>query len=102
VSLLMNWEPWFLKINPNGRIPAIEDRSTNPPAPIFESGAILQYLVDKYDKEGKASYARETHPKEYYEQLSWLFFQNAGVGPMQGQANRTYFLRHFEHSIDTG
>jgi glutathione S-transferase len=81
-------EDWFLKINPNGRIPAIVDRSTNPPTPVFESGAIMLYLTDKYDPEGKASYSREKDPQKYYEMLQWLFFQNAGVGPMQGQANR--------------
>jgi glutathione S-transferase len=79
-----------LKINPNGRIPAIEDRSTNPPTPIFESGAVMLYLADKYDTEGKASYSRDKNPKEYYETLCWLFFMNAGVGPMQGQAGRTF------------
>ena len=78
-----------MKINPNGRIPAIVDRSTTPATPVFESGAIMLYLADKYDKEEKASYSREKHPKEYYEQIQWLFFQMAGLGPMQGQANRT-------------
>jgi glutathione S-transferase len=48
----------------------------------------MLYLTDKYDKEGKASYSRERDPQKYYEVLQWLFFQNAGVGPMQGQANR--------------
>ena len=48
----------------------------------------MLYLTDKYDKEGKASYSRVTDPRKYYEQLQWLLFQNAGVGPMQGQANR--------------
>ena len=47
------------------------------------------YLTDKYDKEGKASYSRDKDPEKYYEMIQWLFFQNAGVGPMQGQANRT-------------
>lgn len=64
------------------------DRSTNPPTPVFESGAIMLYLTEKYDKEGKASYSREKDPQKYFEVLQWLFFQNAGVGPMQGQANR--------------
>jgi glutathione S-transferase len=77
-----------LKINPNGRIPAIVDRSTSPPTPVFESGAIMLYLTDKYDKEEKASYSRDKNPQKYYEMVQWLFFQNAGVGPMQGQANR--------------
>jgi glutathione S-transferase len=82
-----------LKINPNGRIPAIVDRSTTPPTRVFESGAILLYLVDKYDKEGKVSYSRENDPSNYYEQLCWLFFQAAGIGPMQGQASRIVFLK---------
>jgi glutathione S-transferase len=91
-----NQEDWFLKINPNGRIPAIVDRSTSPETPVFESGAIMQYLVDRFDKEGKASYSRDTDPKRYYEQLQWLFFQNAGVGPMQGQANRISFYERVD------
>ena len=49
----------------------------------------MLYLTDKYDKEGKASYSRDKDPEKYYEILQWLFFQNAGIGPMQGQANRT-------------
>jgi len=52
----------------------------------------MLYLTDKYDKDEKVSYSRDKHPKEYYEELCWLFFQNAGVGPMQGQANRTHVL----------
>jgi glutathione S-transferase len=77
-----------LKINPNGRIPAIVDQSTTPETPVFESGAVMLYLVDKFDKEGKLSYSREKDPQKYWEQIQWLFFQNAGVGPMQGQASR--------------
>ncbi|GAD95566.1 hypothetical protein PVAR5_4212 [Paecilomyces variotii No. 5] len=74
-------EEWFLKINPNGRIPAIKDSEQR----VFESGAIMLYLVDKYDKEKKISYAPGT--PEYIEMLGWLMFQMGGVGPMQGQAN---------------
>lgn len=69
---------WFLKINPNGRIPAIKDGEQR----VFESGAIMLYLVDKYDKEKKISYAPGT--PDYVEMLSWLMFQMGGVGPMQG------------------
>jgi glutathione S-transferase len=93
-------EEWFLKINPNGRIPAILDRSTTPPTRVFESCAVLQYIVDKYDKEGKASYSREEDPDKYYEQLGWLFFQAAGVGPMQGQAICITFLKIHAYMID--
>ncbi|KUM60352.1 hypothetical protein ACN42_g6790 [Penicillium freii] len=74
-------EEWFLKINPNGRIPALLDGSQR----VFESGAIMTYLVDKYDTERKISYAPGT--PEHVEQTSWLMFQMAGLGPMQGQAN---------------
>lgn len=76
---------WFLThVNPNGRIPAIIDTTEGSPVRVFESGAILQYLVDKYDKNHTLSYPYGS--ALYYEALQWLFFQNAGVGPMQGQA----------------
>lgn len=73
--------PTFLAVNPNGRIPAIEDKTTNPPTPVFESGSIMLYLTDKYDSDHKMSFPFGT--PEYYEVLQWLFFMNAGVGPMQ-------------------
>lgn len=76
-------EPWFIAKNPNGRIPTLEDKSTG--ITISESGAILQYLVDTYDKDHKYSYKHGT--KEYYLQLETLYWQMAGLGPMQGQAN---------------
>ena len=92
-------EPWFLEINPNGRIPAITDSFYGGGTiSVFESGSILQYLVDEYDKDHKISYVRGT--KEYYETNSWLFFQNAGVGPMQGQAN--HFVRYAPEKIEYG
>ena len=75
-------EPWFLEINPNGRIPAITDTfSDGQTIRLFESGSIMQYLVEKYDTDHKISYPRGT--REAYEQNNWLFFMNAGVGPMQ-------------------
>lgn len=52
---------------------------------ISDSGAILQYLADCYDKEHRFSYPKGT--KEYYLQLETLYFQMAGVGPVEGQAN---------------
>lgn len=71
-------EPWFLAINPNGRIPAITDKGQR----VFESGAIMMYLCDKYDHNRMISYSPDS--PEYYEQLSWLMFQMGGLGPMQG------------------
>jgi glutathione S-transferase len=46
----------------------------------------MQYLADRYDPEYKISFPRGS--REYYEVNNWLFFMNAGVGPMQGQASK--------------
>jgi glutathione S-transferase len=81
-------EPWFLKINPNGRIPAIVDGDVT----VFESGAIMVYLAEKAGSPllptGGAARARV---------LSWLMFQMGGVGPMMGQAN--VFGRYWPEKI---
>lgn len=64
-------EPWFLEINPNGRIPAITDTHTDgSPIRIFESGSVLLYLADRYDTEHKLSYPFGT--REYYEVNNWV------------------------------
>ncbi|KAL3469801.1 glutathione S-transferase [Aspergillus californicus] len=82
----MQKEPWFLEINPNGRIPTLTDQDADgQEIKIFESGAILQYLVATYDKDHVISYPFGS--REYWEVTSWLMWQMAGVGPMQGQAN---------------
>jgi glutathione S-transferase len=83
--------PWFLEINPNGRIPALKDGDLR----IFESGAILLYLADKYDTDHKIAYPHGTN--EYYEMLSWVMFQMGGVGPMQGILSNS--KPHFMPSI---
>ncbi|KAK7512937.1 glutathione-s-transferase theta, gst [Phyllosticta citriasiana] len=75
----MKAEP-FLSINPNGRVPALEDPNTG--VKIFESGAIIEYLVETYDKEAKLHY---TASPEKYLELSWLHFQMSGQGPYWGQ-----------------
>lgn len=72
-------QDWFLKINPNGRIPAIVDTETG--ISVFESGAILIYLAEKTGKLLPAAGAARA------EVLGWLMFQMGGVGPMMGQAN---------------
>lgn len=69
-------------INPNGRVPAIEDPNTG--ISVWESGAILEYLVDKYDKQHTISFAAGS--KEYYEAKQWLHYQMSGQGPYFGQA----------------
>ncbi|KAI9757229.1 MAG: hypothetical protein M4579_003529 [Chaenotheca gracillima] len=74
-------KPEFEKININGRVPAIEDPNTG--ITLWESGAIIEYLIDQYDKENKISF--NTSP-EKYEALQWLHFQVSGQGPYFGQA----------------
>ncbi|KIW93116.1 uncharacterized protein Z519_05721 [Cladophialophora bantiana CBS 173.52] len=93
-------EPWFLEINPNGRIPALTDTFRDgQPIRLFESGGIFQYLVDEYDQEHhRISFPRGT--REYYEMVNWTYFQNAGLGPMQGQAH--HFVRYAPEKIEYG
>ncbi len=76
--------PEYLAINPNGKIPAIVDRSAG--ITVFESGAILQYLAEKTGK------LLPTDRNSRYQVLQWLFFQVGGVGPMFGQLS---FFTHF-------
>ena len=82
-------KPDFLKISPNGRIPAIVDTSNN--LSIFESGAIMIYLADKANK------LISTNPEKRAKVLEWLMFQMGGIGPMMGQAN--VFFRYFPEKI---
>jgi GSH-dependent disulfide-bond oxidoreductase len=83
-------EEWFLKINPNGRIPAIIDHDNGDFA-VFESGAILVYLAEKTGK------LLPAEPKARSRVLQWLMFQMGGVGPMMGQAN--VFFRYAPEKI---
>jgi glutathione S-transferase/GST-like protein len=83
-------EPWFLAINPNGRIPAIVDRDENDFA-VFESGAILIYLAEKTGKLMPQDFKARSRV------LQWLMFQMGGIGPMMGQAN--VFFRYFPEKI---
>ena len=83
-------QPWFLAINPNGRIPAIVDRDFDNLA-VFESGAIMIHLAEKAGRLLPTEVARRARV------LSWLMFQMGGIGPMMGQAN--VFFRYFPEKI---
>ena len=82
-------KPNFLKISPNGRIPAIVD--TENDLSIFESGAIMIYLADKAGK----LIPQDTDRR--YKVMEWLMFQMGGIGPMMGQAN--VFYRYFPEKL---
>jgi len=77
----MKKEP-YESINPNGRVPAIEDPNTS--ITLWESGAIIDYLIENYDKQHNISFAAGS--KEYYEAKQWLFYQVSGQGPYFEQA----------------
>jgi GST-like protein len=80
----------FLSMNPNGRIPVIKDRD-NDDFVVFESGAILIYLGEKYGK----LFPQEAKARS--RTLQWLMFQMGGLGPMMGQAN--VFYRYFPEKL---
>jgi GST-like protein len=81
------FEPAFLRISPNNRVPAIVDHDAPEGSrSVFESGAILVYLAEKTGRFLPASGPQRTATFE------WLFWQMAGLGPMAGQAH--HFRRY--------
>jgi len=75
--------PEYVAVNPNGRLPAMQD--PNKGITIWESGAIIEYLIAEYDHEHKLSFPAGT--VEDYHCKQWLYFQVSGQGPYYGQAN---------------
>lgn len=75
-------DPEYLAVNPNGRLPAIHDPNTN--LTLWESGAIVEYLIERYDTAHKISFPAGSNDAQLARQ--WLFFQASGQGPYYGQA----------------
>ncbi|KAL2166289.1 hypothetical protein VTG60DRAFT_2973 [Thermothelomyces hinnuleus] len=86
-------KPEYLAINPNGRLPSIRD--PNAGLTLWESGAILEYLVDKYDTDHKLSFPAGSN--EAYLAKQWLFFQTTGQGPYYGQA--AWFTKYHHEKL---
>jgi GST-like protein len=87
------FQPGFLAISPNNKMPAIVDHDApDGPMSLFESGAILQYLAEKSGK----LLPHDTRGK--YNVLAWVYWQVGGLGPMAGQAH--HFLRYAPQQIE--
>ena len=86
----------FVDINPNSKIPALMDHSTNPPTRVFESGAIMLYLAEKYGE------FLPTDPTKRTECLSWLFWQMGSAPYLGGGFGHFYTYAPFkiEYCID--
>ena len=82
--------PDYLKINPNGRIPAIIDHDEGDFA-VFESGALMLYLAEKTGR------LLPSDVKGRSVAIQWLMFQMGGIGPMMGQAN--VFFRYWPEKL---
>ncbi len=98
ISAGEQFEPAFLKISPNNKIPAIVDPDgpDGKPISMFESGAILVYLASKFGK------LLPRTDRQKFEVLQWLMFQMGGAGPMLGQAHhfRGYAPEKIGYAID--
>ena len=86
-------KPEYLAINPNGRVPAIHDPNTD--ITLWESGAIIEYLIERYDTTHRLSFAPGT--PESYHAKQWLYFQVSGQGPYYGQL--AWFKRYHPEQV---
>jgi GST-like protein len=88
------FNPDFLKISPNNKIPALVDQEAadGKPLALFESGAIMMYLAEKAGFRFMPAGLRQR-----YDVVQWLMFQMGGIGPMLGQAH--HFRRYAKEQI---
>ncbi len=86
----------FVEVNPNSKIPALMDHSTDTPTRVFESGAILMYLAEKFNE------FLPTEPAARAECLSWLFWQMGSAPYLGGGFGHFYVYapEKFEYAID--
>ena len=86
ISKNVQKQDWFLRINPNGRIPALIDRTPIADGEprekrVFESGAMMLYLCERYDPEHRLNFPYNSD--KYWEVVEWLIWMQSGLGPMQ-------------------
>ncbi|KAI0910423.1 glutathione S-transferase [Ustulina deusta] len=82
----------YTNLNPNGRVPTLVDPNTD--MTVWESGAIVDYLIEEYDKDAKLHY---TTSKEKSATRSWQYFQVSGQGPYFGQLG--WFTNHHAEKL---
>ena len=89
------FDPQFLKISPNNKIPALIDHEApdGKSMALFESGAIMMYLAEKNGWRFMPADFRKR-----YEVVQWLMFQMGSIGPMLGQAH--HFRRYAKEQIE--
>jgi len=75
---------WFLKLNPNGRIPVLMDNMKSPPFPVMETSAIMLYLLKEYDSKDTFGFKDDLERSQC---LQWLFFWHGSGQPIEGQLN---------------
>lgn len=87
-------KPEYEAINPNGRVPSIVDPNNNN-LTLWESGAIVEYLIDRYDNQRLLSFPPGT-PEDYHTK-QWLYYQVSGQGPYYGQG--VWFKRYHPEKV---
>lgn len=85
---------WFLRLDPNGRIPVVVDNTQDPPFPVMETSAELLYLLKFADKEDRFGFKDELERNQC---LQWLFFWHGSGAPYQGQVH--HFTRAAKEKI---